>query len=207
MNQLSSEVYRARELLQKRGSSALASVALEGLKGRLTELSSSGDHAAISLAVRLVASCHAGGEPAAWVWGQKSLFYPPDAARWGVDWGALALVQARDSGSAGRAADKLLRSGAFGLVVVDLFDRPALPPALLGRLLHLAERHESGVVFLTTSLASSQSISALISLRILASWTEVRPERLSAEFRVIKDKRRGPGESIKESYYGPLGLR
>lgn len=207
MNQLLSirDVYRASKFLDNRANQDLLTI--EFLKGRLTEISSPEDHAAISLAMKLVASCHHNQEPAAWIGNTQSLFYPPDAASWGIDFSALALIQIQDSLGAGRAADKLLRSGAFGLVVVDLFKRPFLPTPLLGRLLRLAETHQSALLFLTTTTESHQSLSSLISLRIKARWRQAHPDRLQGEFKVLKDKRRGPGRQIREHFYGPMGLR
>ncbi len=181
---------------------------LANLRGRLTELSAHRGHPHLTLAVELVAQAHRAEEPAAWIGPTTSLFYPPDADGWNLDWSALALIRLDDSHRRLRAADKLLRSGAFGLVVVDLPDSSTHPPQpLLGRLLRLAEAHDSAVVFLTSTTEDAPSISSLISLRVRARWIEADPHRLRATYAVIKDKRRGPGHRRKEAYHGPLGLR
>ena len=207
MNSLLSirHVYRANTLLPK--GEASRDLSLDALRGRLTEISSRRSQAAITLAVELIAQCHRAGEPAAWIGPPTSLFYPPDAAGWSLDWFALAILQIEEAHSAGRAADKLLRSGAFGLVILDLLHQPSLPTPLLGRLLRLAETHESALLFLTPSGEHSQSLSSLIALRIEARWKEANPDRLQGEFRILKDKRRGPGRCLQESYHGPMGLR
>ena len=207
MNSLLSlhQVYRANTLLSRQEKTS--ELSLESVRGRLTEISGQHSQAAITLAVELIAQCHRAGEPAAWIGPPTSLFYPPDAAGWSLDWSALALLQIEEAHSAGRAADKLLRSGAFGLVVLDLFHQPTLPTPLLGRLLRLAETHESALLFLTPSAQTSPSLSSLIALRVEARWKEAGPDRLQGEFRVLKDKRHGPGQCLQRSYHGPLGLR
>jgi hypothetical protein len=97
--------------------------------GRLVELS--GSHAAplLSLAFVLVADAQRAGEPVAWIQGTDSTFFPPDAARNGVDLGALVVVRLAEPSARMRAAVRLLRSGAFGLVAMDLGGaRPGQPP-------------------------------------------------------------------------------
>ena len=59
-------------------------------------------------------------------------FFPPDAAEGGVDLDALLVVRARDLSSMASAADQLARSGAFGLLVVDLMGVPSVEPAGAG---------------------------------------------------------------------------
>ena len=201
------DVYRASQLLdeQKRG---LAGLDFTALRGRLTELCVDVGHAPVTLAVDLIAQAHRAGEPAAWIGADISLFYPPDATGWSLDWSALAIIRLGNAHRAARGADKLLRSGAFGLVVVDLVgvDGRQIPDPLLGRLMRLAETHDSAAVFLTQSRSSSASLSSLIALRVGARWCQTDPERLRAHFTVLKDKCRGPGRTFDEAYNGPLGL-
>jgi hypothetical protein len=66
-----------------------------------------------------------------------------------------------------KSAEILLRSGAYGLVVVDL--TASAPPngaAWQGRLLGLARQHQSCVVLLTHKTTHADSLGALVSLRI-----------------------------------------
>ena len=202
------DVQLASQLLDT-SSDCATSLELANLRGRLIELSAHRGHPHLSLAVELLASTHRTGEPAAWIGPSTSIFYPPDAAGWTLDWSALAIIQLSDTHRRLRAADKLLRSGAFGLVVIDLPDASTtpLPQPLIGRLARLAETHDSAAVFLTNTAEGASSLSSLISLRARALWKSAAPHRLQATFSVVKDKRRGPGHRRKETYHGPLGLR
>lgn len=207
MNSLLSlqDISRASSLLDRRSQHS-SKLDIEGLRGQLTEFSSPRGHTSITLAAQLIYQAQKMGGPAAWIGPPTSFFYPPDMMDWGVDWSALALIRVRGSHRAGRAADKLLRSGGFELVVIDLPD-PNLPSPLLGRLLRLAETHKSAVIFLTPTSDHNPSLSSLVTLRARLEWTDIDPSQLRATFRVIKDKRRGPGRIFHEVYDGPMGLR
>ena len=175
--------------------------------GRLVELSSWGGSAALTLAFELVAEVQQDGEPAAWIAGSSSTFYPPDAARCGIDLDALPVVRVRDEQSAARAADKLVRSGAFDLVVIDLVRNASIPAPLETRLLGLASKHGTTVLFLTEKQEESPSLGSLVSLRAQAVRKRTAEDRFSCEARILKDKRRGPGWSHREIRHGPAGLR
>ena len=90
------------------------------LVGRLVELSGQGATATLTLAFGLLLDAQRLGETAAWVAAGPRLFYPPDVAEGGVDLAALAVIRTHGAAAAARAADRLLRSGAFGLLVLDL---------------------------------------------------------------------------------------
>ena len=184
---------------------------LAELAGRTVELSTDGAHGcSLTLAMGLVAQAHASGETAAWVWAAPGVFFPPDAAAAGADLDALVVVRVPDARAGGRAADKLLRSGGFGLVVLDLGDGlaagRALTPALQGRLQALAERHRCTLMCLTDKKAGAGSLGSSVSLHATSRrrcdggvWT--------CELTVHKDRRRGPGWTHKERLRGPPGLR
>jgi len=176
--------------------------------GRLVELSSWGGSAALTLAFELVAEAQRDGEPAAWITGTfSSTFFPPDAARCGIDLDALPVVRARDAQTAARAADKLVRSGAFDLVVLDLAANAVIAVPLQTRLLGLAAKHGTTVLMLTEKQEEAPSLGSLVSLRAQAVRKRTGEDRFSCEARVLKDKRRGPGWSHREIRHGPAGLR
>lgn len=167
------------------------------LTGRLCELSAGADGALLSAAMSVVLDAQLAGDPVAWVTATAATFHPPDVAACGVDLAALIVVRARDTRTAGRAADVLLRSGAFGLVVLDLGTSAAMPAPLQGRLVQLAQKHDTAVLCLTEKPADEASLGSLVSLR-----GEVR-RRPDADgvghvfaVRALKDKRRGPGWRI-----------
>lgn len=197
------------------------------LAGRLVEISNAELPAGLTAALGLVIDAQRQGEPAAWITPETSCFFPPDAAEGGVDLGSLVVVRAPSSTRALRAADKLIRSGAFGLVVIDLASTPALPrsgESWLARLLGLARKHDTAVVLLTEKRAEAPSLSSLVSLRGEARRPPPVPPPAvtmegdqgggsrgeaghAVETRILKDKRRAPGWTHAEPCRGPAGLR
>jgi recombination protein RecA len=187
---------------------------LDELVGRLVELSGEGASAALTIAFGLVLDAQASREPVAWVGSDESSFYPPDVAESGVDLAALVVVRlALASTSKPRctalaiAAERLLRSGAFGLVLLDLGRDAALSQPLQSRLLGLAQHHQTALVCLTEKASEAPSLGSLVSLRAQAQRRWLGRERFACELHVHKDKRRGPVWSEREVCRGPLGLR
>src|SRR2546428_841722 len=95
---------------------------------------------------------------------------PPDAADGGVDLAALVVVRAPEARAAAQSAAELLRSGAFGLAVVDLvsYSAASIPLPSQTLLSGLAQKHDAVVVFLTEKACDSPSIGSLVSLRARA---------------------------------------
>lgn len=178
------------------------------IAGRLVELSGSGASTTLTAAFGLVLDAQRAGQPVAWVGPSSSIFFPPDAAESGVDLETLAVVRVADPPAAARSAEKLVRSGAFGLVVIDLGPslfgpgETRIPAPLLTRLVGLAQKHATAVVFLTEKMADAPSLASLVSLRAEAR----RVEGASCEIQILKDKRRGPGRVHREICRGPAGL-
>jgi recombination protein RecA len=165
------------------------------------------------------------GEPAAWVTLATQSFLPEDAAAGGVDLDALPVVRVPQVADLARAADRLARSGAFGLIVLDMtgldmtgLDMTGLqagPPramvrmATLARLLGLAQKHAVAVLFLTHKPHGSPSLGSLVSLRAQTRHRRTGAEGADTfvcELRVIRDKRGRPGWTHEEICRGPAGL-
>lgn len=182
------------------------------LVGRLVELSGQGATATLTLAFGLLLDAQRRGETAAWVAAGPRLFYPPDVAEGGVDLAALAVIRTRGAAAAARATDKLLRSGAFGLLILDLGraagdgNHESIPMPLLSRLVKLAQKHEATILCLTEKNEQMPSIGSLVSLRCEATRRRLHDDRFSCELRVLKDKRRGPVWQHQEEVRGPAGL-
>jgi recombination protein RecA len=160
--------------------------------GQLIELSGRAP-GKLSAVVRLIARAQAEQEPVAWVgMREAACFYPPDFARAGVDLAALAVVRLTDAaGALGvvRAAEMLLRSGAFGLVILDLAH--GVPKGELSwqaRLSGLLRRHDARAVVLTESEHEQPSLGPLVSMRIEACWREGRGKRVLLEQTLLKSK-------------------
>lgn len=184
----------------------------DDLAGRLTEISAHGAAAATTAAIGLALETQRQGDPVAWVTLPHSIFYPPDVAESGIDLGALIVIRAPLARDAARAADRLVRSGGFGLVVLDLGKDAFLPDAVQGRLVGLAQKHDTAVVCLTEKPPDAPSLGSMVSLRVAAMRDKPspgggEPGPFRCRIEVHKDKRRGPGWSHSEIVRGPTGLR
>src|SRR3569623_903132 len=123
--------------------------------------------------------------------------------------GRLVELSARAAAatSLARAAERLLRSGAFGLIVLDLGAQADLSMQIQGRLVTLAQTHDAAIVCLTEKPNDAASLGSLVSLRAEA----LRPTRaehgeLTVTLRALKDKRRGPGWAHALKRRGPAGM-
>src|SRR6478735_5601208 len=114
------------ELRAKRAEDTSAAWGLAALRGRLVELSARGATATLTAAIEIVAEAQEQSEPVAWIALASSTFYPPDVAESGIDLAALVVIRAPDATACARAAERCLRSGAFGLVIMDLSDNADL---------------------------------------------------------------------------------
>jgi recombination protein RecA len=139
--------------------------------GQLLELSGSAP-GKLSAVARLVAQAQREAEPVVWVAARdEASFYPPDFALAGIDLTALVVVRVPPENGAHalvRACELLLRSGAFGLVVLDFGNTPSPRGELAwqARLSGLVRLHESRLVLLTTARHEDPSLGPLIGLRV-----------------------------------------
>jgi recombination protein RecA len=178
---------------------------LAAIAGRFIEISGSASTASLTLAFGLVREAQNQNEPVGWVTSMESFFYPPDVAQGGVDLGALVVIRVLDAGVIPTAGEKLLRSGGFGLVVLDL-ETVDIPMPLQSRLTGLAQRHHAALVCLTEKESKTFSLGSLVSLRAHAERQRSSDRRFACRLRVLKDKRHGPTWSHEELCRGPAGL-
>jgi recombination protein RecA len=101
-----------------------------------------------------------------------------------------------------------LRSGAFGLVVIDLGAEPTSEVSIAhqGRLVTLAQQHDAAIVFVTEKSAEAASLGSLVSLRGEALRMRRDDGGFTCLVRALKDKRRGPGWTHQEVLRAPAGL-
>jgi recombination protein RecA len=144
-------------------------------------------------------------EPVGWATWTKSVFYPPDVAKLGIDLRSLVVVRVPKPESIARAGEKLLRSGGFGVVVLDL-GAADIPMPLQTRLAGLTHHHHATVVCLTEKENKAFSLSSLISLRLHAEKKRTVDNRFACGLRALKDKHRGPTWTHKELCHGAAGL-
>jgi recombination protein RecA len=178
---------------------------LAAIAGRFIEISASGSAASLTLAFGLVREAQKQREPVGWVTSMGSFFYPPDAAHGGIDLATLVVIRVLHPASIPTAGEKLLRSGGFGLVVLDL-GIANIPMPLQSRLIGLAQRHHAALVCLTEKVSKTFSLGSLVSLRAHAERQRSSDNRFACRLRVLKDKRRGPTWSHEELCRGPAGL-
>lgn len=179
---------------------------LKTLAGRMVEVSCDTAGASLTAATSLVLEAQGNAEPAVWIESGGSGFYPPDVAASGVDLNGLIVVRADTNTKAARAADHLLRSGGFALVILDLSHDANLAMSVQSRLSGLANTHHCAVVCLTRKKSDALSIGSLVSIRGETSVEKQGFDHFAWEIHVIKDKRRGPGWFHAGTCRGPEGL-
>ncbi len=188
---------------------------LDALTGRFVEMVGGADSGALTTAVSLVLEVQRRGEFAAWISCRGSCFYPPDLAASGVDLDALPVIRAgaraqgcaAESRDAARAADVLLRSKSFRLVVVDVGHLRGFSLSMQTRLVGLAVK--ASAVLLCISEESGEGArggGSLVSFRGKVEKRKTGHDCFECEVTAMKDKRGRPGWVHKELYRGPDGL-
>jgi recombination protein RecA len=179
---------------------------LDALAGRLAEIGAKDAPAQLTAAFTAVLAAQRRGEIAAWLTSSQSGFFPPDAAAAGIDLDALIVVRLPAAADIPRAADRLIRSGALGLAVLDLASDAGaaapFPAPYEARLAGLARAHGTAVLLLTPPGRAAE-LGPLVSLRSEARRREAR----ELEIRFVRDKRGGAGVRHVEPCRGPAGLR
>jgi recombination protein RecA len=162
--------------------------------------------------VSLVIHAQRTGEPVAWLEPFDGALYPPDLADSGVDLDALVVVRVprqssphETSAGLARAGELLLRSGAFGLVIVDLSAGVPRGDGWQSRLAALAREHAATVVLLTSSSDDAPSIGPLVGLRVASRRDRRAPGTFVVEHRVLKDKLGAGAAPAPDRRRGPWG--
>ena len=179
--------------------------ALSEVAGRFVEISSWAASAALTIVFGLVRDAQAQKQPVGWITSVERFFYPPDAAQAGIDLSALAVIRLSRSDSIPRAGEKLLRSGGFGVVVLDL-GAADIPMPLQSRLTGLAHHHRTAMICLTEKPSTTLSIGSLVSLRAHAVKRHAQENGFACALKILKDKRRGPTWTYEMFRSGPAGL-
>jgi recombination protein RecA len=201
---------------------APATWSLAELSGRVVELSGRGATALLTVAVGLVLEAQHKQEPVAWITHPAATVFPPDVTQNGIDLSALLFVRVEAAEAMLRAVDHLLRSGAFGLVILDLPAQVDVPLSAQVRLAGLVKKHAAALVYLVSSNGVSSNgvssngvsgksgmvaASSLVSLRATCHRRRVDAGRFECALHVSKDKRRGQEWSHVQVFHGAVGLR
>ena len=151
---------------------------LDEVAGRFVEISGAAASAALTLTFTLIREAQARGEPVGWITLAEHSFYPPDVAQGGTDLAALVVVRLARADSIARAGEKLLRSGGFGVVVLDL-GAADMPMPLQTRLTGLAHHHHTALICLTEKTHGAFSLGSLVSLRAHAEKKRLAGNRFA----------------------------
>ena len=120
-------------------------------RGIVTEIVGAGSSGRTTLACALAAAVTSAGDLAAYI-DLADALDPTHASVTGIDLGRLLWVRPRDLRSALQAAEQVLDTGGFSLVLVDLDDRRGprlmIPAGAWVRLARAAARNRSAVVIL-----------------------------------------------------------
>ncbi len=158
-----------------------------------------------AVAARLLATATADGGLAALVEspeGPEGAFYPPALTAAGVDLGRLVVVHVRDTASVARAADILVRSAAFSVVVIPTVTLRAVAWTRLASL-----THRVNALLVALGSEASDELRYFASLRVRLEPARVRfagsgglfcsLAGLDVEASVLKHKRAAPGRRAR----------
>ena len=194
---------------QKRPFSGISALSL-ATPGRLIEISGRGANARLSTAVGLLRQAQIEGETSAWIQPEGGDLYPPDLADAGIDLDALVVLHLptdRGADDLLRATEWLLRSGAYGLVVVDLTGvRAPRGQAWCARLSSLAREHGSRLILITDSPEHRASLGPMIGLRLAPRRSPPHAGSCGLDVHVLKNKSGAPLTIAPERWRAPLGL-
>ena len=207
---LSSPLLIRGESLSKRPIKDVGPWSYTKIYRRLTELSGLGETAVLTAAAEIVLEVQGVSGMVAWISRTESSFYPPDFHNNGVDLDALVVLRLEGAKQMIRAADRIIRSGAFSLIVVDLGARGYLSLAAEGRLQALVKKYRSALLFLTEKARGVSSLGSMISLRYVAERCKSGVDEFSYEISILKDKQAFStgifGEIYEGRASGPDGL-
>lgn len=159
--------------------------AVQGLgtlpRGTITEILGDCSTGRTALAQTMLATATLGGEVAAWIDCDDS-FDPASATRAGADLGKLLWVQcAHRLETALKAADMVLHSGGFGLVVLDLCDVASISlqrvPLSYWYRLRNAVQHTPSIVLILArqSVAKASSAHQFAMSQSAVEWRGLEP--------------------------------
>ena len=177
------------------------------LVGRISEFKASRNAPVLSFLSLLIREAQEKGEPVVWVEAADSIFYPPDFAANGIDLAALPVVWAPDVRRSVRAAEHLLRSNSFGLLVIDLPPHAIIEQGRLGALARMADLNEAAVVLVSQQEdGTSFTLGSIVSLRFMGFRTNQDDSDYMCVIHAEKDKQDVPGWSYTEVFHAPDGM-
>lgn len=194
-------------------SKAEVPLVLNDLKGRLCEFSAWGVQAVGSLAARYVWEAQLAGEWPVWI-SKAGVPLAEDLHACGVDLRALPVICVQTASEGFRAAERVMRSEACGVVILDLGEEAYMPASMMGRMLKLAQRTSTACIVLTNRKHPARaSLSPLVSLRVDVEQRIERPaihDEISVPYtqidaRIVRDKKTGRKDAFQLRYAACAG--
>lgn len=179
---------------------------IQSLAGRMVELQSGGPSASLTIVAGLILEVQQRGQPAAWVGHARSVFFPPDFAESGIALASLPVIRPRIFAASLRAADALLRSEGFALIVLDIPSHETLTLGTQTRLAGLARSSHTALICLTQDGSGTPTLASLASIRCHSRFTRSAFNRFAWVLQASRDKRGSAGWTLKEQAHGPGGL-
>jgi recombination protein RecA len=183
---------------------------MAGLSGRVVEFSSWHQPACVSLSALFILECQKLKRGRAWIVpgnsADASVFYPPDIISAGIDCSSLPILKAESAVDGFGLTERLLRSGGFGIVVLDLYAEKNQKRYSLGRLHNIAQRHDGLVLCLTRSQPGHPSLDPMVFVHVHVSVQSIGRNRNRLSAVIQKDKTGSPGKCLEWIYESPPGL-
>lgn len=186
----------------------LSCLPISNFTGRLTEWTSTIPYIYLTPLCSIIRTAQMAREPTVWISCCDFTFFPPDVAAHGISLENLPLIKVHTVKHAVRASEHLLRSGAFGLIIIDLPVHIFIEQGKLGKLARLADLHQTAVIISTKQEGKySTTLGSMISLRLEIERQCLGANKFRYTIHATKDKQRAPGWKYSEVYNGPAGLR
>ena len=197
-------VFRAASLGAAGDGAGRGSWHFDNLIGLVAEISEEVPSGAVTVAADIIVEAQCRNEPVAWVAGTDSIFFPPDFHERGIDLSAVSVIRAGGEAESLMAAEWLIKSGAWGLVIVDVDCQWNISDASLFRIQKVAGRNLCAAVFLTRKRCHDPSLGSGIALRGCVSSSGSGP--FIVDVLTIKDRRFHSSSRRRRQYNGSSGM-
>lgn len=182
---------------------------LAGLAGKVVEFSGWNQSACLSLTIPLIIESQQGVKECAWILPAarrgESLFFPPDFHNAGIDCSRIPIIRSANVTDSFSIAEKLIRSGGFSLVVLDLTEGKRVRGSTVGRISSMTQRYQCLLLCLTRNPPGHPSLDPMVFIHVHVEASLI-DGRYQVSARVQKDKTQAPGQQMNWIYETPIGL-
>lgn len=182
---------------------------LAGLTGKIVEFSGWNQSACLSLTIPLIQESQKSIKECAWILPSakrgESLFFPPDFQSAGIDCSRIPIIRSTSVVDSFGIAEKLIRSGGFSLVVLDLTEGKRVRGSTVGRISSMAQKYQSLVLCLTRNPPGHPSLDPMVFIHVHVDAC-LKNGIYQVRASVQKDKTQAPGLQRTWKYETPIGL-